>query len=415
MLHIAIDARYISSAPLGGGFRTYLAYLLHALHRHYINKKKRPYYHFHLWSIHPIHLTATKLPKHLMSVHLLKIPAHISPCQEKSYYLKAFQSEVLNHTPKINIVFFPHLELPGAIKKWSHANIKVVLTIHDLIPTHFIKASVLFSRKMRLNALNTKGIEHYLTLKLKHRFYDKILTVSPTSKQQILNVIGQAYNHKIVVTPLAGAASFKPYTKASFEKCIKDLMKRYPSFPSTLRYKCYILYFGSHTVRKNIALGMRACIEVLNTLPQLSHFTLVTVGSGRWMHEMTRKNLHHHISCLSNLAERDLAVLVAGARFTLQPSLIEGFDLPVLESIRAQTLPICSDIATHRDILGPTYPYFDPYRISDIKRVVEQFLTIDKREEAALLAQTKAHIRKFTWQKTALLTHKVFQELSSLS
>jgi glycosyltransferase involved in cell wall biosynthesis len=53
---------------------------------------------------------------------------------------------------------------------------------------------------------------------------------------------------------------------------------------------------------------------------------------------------------LRDLADEDLASLYAGAVATLAPSLYEGFDLPVVESLACGTPVVASDVAAHREV-----------------------------------------------------------------
>ncbi len=67
----------------------------------------------------------------------------------------------------------------------------------------------------------------------------------------------------------------------------------------------------------------------------------------------------HVIEC-GPLPDAILAVLMAGARAVLFPSIVEGFGLPILESLSLGTPVICSDIAPFRQVAGGVAEFLDP-------------------------------------------------------
>src|SRR3546814_7191149 len=97
----------------------------------------------------------------------------------------------------------------------------------------------------------------------------------------------------------------------------------------------YFLFFGAIEPKKNIARMLEAYLGSGSKSP------LVIVGAPGWgsdqdvklLKSMASLDKRKRIIWLGYLPREMLAMLIAGARATLFPSLYEGFGLPVLESI----------------------------------------------------------------------------------
>ena len=83
-----------------------------------------------------------------------------------------------------------------------------------------------------------------------------------------------------------------------------------------------------------------------------------------------------------------------------QPSLSEGFGLPVLEALACGTPVACSKAGSLPEIAGAAAIYFDPYKIDDMANAIN-----------AAMKQKRAVINNFSWEKTASQTLEVYQEL----
>ncbi|BBM89015.1 hypothetical protein COTS27_00702 [Spirochaetota bacterium] len=440
-LHIAVEARLISAHNEGMGIYTYLSNVLLGLQNKYnVNLHgEAPRYHFYLLGINEINLKRLGLLAEHCTVTLLPVSENNIYTYDKVAYFKVFQETVIAIKPKIDIVFFPHIEFPKDSHLWRKHGIKVVCVVHDLIPTYFIAPSVIlrgiFSGRIRLEAMSSEGVSYYTRIKFNHRYWDKIITVSKTSERHLLKVIGFKQKPKVIVTPLGADETFRPYDKKTWDNWLPTLMaKRFdPTCYShndeyhaslkdpnsaqvvgdPLRYKEYIVYYGGYGLRRNIVLAIRACLEVLAELPQFQHIKIVMVGYGIRTRTLIEQGLHKDLVFLKFMTKQELAILIAGAKFTLQPPLIEGFGLPILESVRLNTPPLCSDIETTPAIIGRKYPRFNPYRLKDIKRVIKYFLTCPPAELTRLLTEAKDNAKHFSWEKTATLTHEALSSLFS--
>jgi glycosyltransferase involved in cell wall biosynthesis len=121
-----------------------------------------------------------------------------------------------------------------------------------------------------------------------------------------------------------------------------------------------ILFVGHLEPRKNVALLLRA----LALEPKLGELWLA--GEGRADARSGLERLAHELGVAQRVkflglqSDRQLAELYATCRFVALPSLREGFDIPLVEALRAGAPVACSELAVHRELAGAAAAYFDP-------------------------------------------------------
>lgn len=85
---------------------------------------------------------------------------------------------------------------------------------------------------------------------------------------------------------------------------------------------------------------------------------------------------------LGFVAERELEMLLRGARLMVFPSLFEGFGLPVAEALAAGCPVACSDLSPLRELGGEALRVFDPRSVPAMAEAVRQLW-----DDAALRAR----------------------------
>jgi glycosyltransferase involved in cell wall biosynthesis len=101
----------------------------------------------------------------------------------------------------------------------------------------------------------------------------------------------------------------------------------------------YALFVSTIEARKNHLLLFRVWRRMLDDMPRDSVPTLVFAGRVGWLVDDLMKQLENtdyldrKICLIEDVSDAELASLYRGCRFTLFPSLYEGWGLPVTESL----------------------------------------------------------------------------------
>lgn len=108
--------------------------------------------------------------------------------------------------------------------------------------------------------------------------------------------------------------------------------------------------------------------------------------------------------------EEDSPILINGAKIFLFPSLYEGFGMPPLEAMACGIPVIASNAASLLEVVGDAAILVDPFSIDSIKEGMKHLLEDEnKRNELSFKGMERA--KQFTWDKSAEIIRKVFEEL----
>ena len=285
----------------------------------------------------------------------------------------------------IDLIFLPNLNIISL-----PTNIPTILTVHDLSWYHFPE---FYSLKMRLwhKLLNPK----YLIKKC-----HTLITPSNATKQDLLNTYS-VQSSLINIIPHGISSAFHP-----------EMESRDHGIRSRLKLpKRFALFVGTLEPRKNIL----SVIEAIKQYRELSRddLHLVLVGSWGWntnelRRRLWRKDVHSWVHKLGYIKSEDIPAIYRSATIFVWPSFYEGFGLPVLEALACGTPVITSHVSSMPEIAENSAIYIDPFNIQDItnaiKSVVQSKPLLDQLRKNGL-----EQAKKFTWEKTAKETIKLFE------
>ncbi len=158
---------------------------------------------------------------------------------------------------------------------------------------------------------------------------------------------------------------------------------------------CYFLQVGTLEPRKNHLLVVRALHRLSARLGARMPYA-VFAGRLGWKTEDLARELAAHdfldgrIRILKDVDDAGLAALYRGARFTVYPSFVEGFGLPVRESILFGKPCLASGTSSIPEAGGDLAEYFDPHDFVGFTEKLERWSIED-----SLVAERTARIRRF--------------------
>lgn len=177
----------------------------------------------------------------------------------------------------------------------------------------------------------------------------------------------------------------------------------------------YMLSVGTLRPGKNLARLIEAFAGVARN-PAVPPHDLVLVGKDDWPHGATRATalrfgLGDRVHITGYVSRADLVALLQGASALAFPSLHEGFGLPALEAMGAGVPVVASRQPALVELLGDAAVTFDALDAGEMAaRIAEVFSDAALRER--LSAAGRARAAQFTWEETARLTVRVFQEVA---
>ncbi|MGK0289510.1 MAG: glycosyltransferase involved in cell wall biosynthesis [bacterium] len=280
----------------------------------------------------------------------------------------------------------------NVISRLPNRPYKTVSTIHDLV---IFKYPELFTKK------HATLVQHMITHAVKNA--DHIITVSESTKSDLLQKFPKLKNDRVSVTPLAASEHFTQSSSQSIE----NIHSKYQLS------KTYFLSLGTFEPRKNLKRLIEAFRE-LKKKPSFEHVGLVLVGGSGWLDSGIGSNkeelAQEKIYPLGRVDDLDLPPLYSGALSFVYPSIYEGFGLPVLEAMSCGTPVITSQTSSLPEVAGKVGTYVDPLSINSIK---DAMISMLENEESRIELSQKVleKSKEFSWKKTANLTEVVYKQL----
>ena len=297
---------------------------------------------------------------------------------------------------QFNVIHYPNFH-PYFFSFPFSVPINSVITIHDLIPLIYPYAY----------PAGLKGRLRFQIQKLLLPKFKAVITISETSKKDIIRFLNIP-EEKIHVIYLAPRKIFKRLRSGKWQYTIQKKFN--------LPHK-FVLYVGDVNYNKNLNSLAKACKKI--------NVPLVMVG--KQAANNTVDNNHPENKPFANLLQdygKDKNLIRLGfvedkilvkiynlASVYVQPSLYEGFGLPVLEAMACGVPTICSRTQALCEIAGDNTEYFEPLNVNDMANGISKLLT-NKTLRSNLSKKGLKHISKFTWEKTARETIDVYQQIA---
>lgn len=301
--------------------------------------------------------------------------------------------EIVNQQKEADIVHYTFFDLFTRSLRFFKPRKPVIITIHDLTP-------LLFPTDF---PVGKRGKFNLFWQRRRARRADLIITDSQASKNDIVKLF-KIPERKIEVIYLAANPNLTP---ANSEE-IKKIRSQY-QLPKT-----YLLYVGDLNFNKNL----RQLIKTLKFLSDQIH--LVMVGKNFYPHHIPEWQAIEEQLHLSEVEQRvtfltkidndaELSALYTGALAYIQPSYYEGFGLPILEAMRAQTPVICHPNSSLTEVASQFALFSASLQARDFAACVNQVLEWSEEERTRRLKKAAAWEKHFTWERTAAQVYQTYK------
>lgn len=319
---------------------------------------------------------------------------------DQSIQLQEFTG--ISELKDIDVVHYPWFDLffhTLPIRKYF----PTVVTIHDIMPLVFSKHY----------PVGIKGKINFILQKTALKNCKAIITDSDVSKKDIIKYL-KVEEKKIHVVPLAADQQFKVMDN---DTELLHIKRKY-HLPDR-----FLLYVGDANWIKNVPFLIEGFSRIVG-LSEFSDIKLILVG-GVFLKDVENIN-HPELESLKQvqrlikqygleakiikpgqIEDRELVAFYNLATIYVQPSLYEGFGLPVLQAFACGTPVVSSDRGSLPEIGGQAAVYFDPTNLkqftSIISELIENSSLQNKLSKLGFLQSNQ-----FSWRKTAEETKLVY-------
>lgn len=249
-----------------------------------------------------------------------------------------------------------------------------------------------------------KGTINFRLQKQALKSVESIITITETSKKDIVRFLDIPAD-RVFPTHLAPNFSFKKQNRSTIKK-VKDKFDLPDKF---------VLYIGDVNWNKNL-------IRLIKAVKK-AKLKLVIVGKSAINENFDKGHIENKpLLTLQNMYGNDKDILRLGfvedselnaiwqmTTLYCMASLYEGFGLSVVEAMDAGVPVVCSRTQALVEVAGDAAVYFDPFDVDDIAdKLLETFNS--KSIQRELVAKGNIRVKKYSWEKTAKETIKVYKQ-----
>ncbi len=304
---------------------------------------------------------------------------------------------------KVNLMHFPHFNVPILTPT------KFVVTIHDLILTHFptLRATTLSPWLYRL-----KNLAYRLVIFAAVSRARRIIAVSQFTKNDLLKKF-KLPPGKILVT-YEGVANLAKGRDSLFVAKLDSE----ETLANCHSGQNFLLYVGNAYPHKNLERLLQVFVRLRALWPNLR---LVLVGKSDYFYkgleaEARRLNLFQPGNINSPVVfpdyvpDAELEILYQSARVYVFPSLYEGFGLPPLEAMVQGCPVVCAASSSLPEVLGDAALYFNPVDEEDMFNKINSVLA-NENLRRELIGRGYRQAKKYNWWECARQTEEIYRQI----
>lgn len=263
-------------------------------------------------------------------------------------------------------------------------NIKFICTIHDIALIVNPLAGSLKNAIMQ-NIYCKKSIFNA----------DLILTISNSTRNEIIRVFPNVNKNKIHINPIGF-----------------DLMTGLKKAPLRPNIECdnFLLFMGTLDTRKNICNIIKAFFDYKTRIK--SNLKLVLAGgNGNASKEafklVNKSKYSNDVIFTGYITKEEKISLLSNCSFFIFPSNYEGFGIPILEAYSFGKIVLVANNSSLREVAGDFAPYVENSNdYISISKKIEEIISYDKKEVNIIKEKIGLQIEKFSWDKCSKKTYE---------
>ena len=276
---------------------------------------------------------------------------------------------------------------------------KFVVTVHDLIP-------LLFPANF---PPGIKGAASWHIQKKLLERADGLIAVSQNTAGDIVKLLNFSKQKVTVIYEAAGdifgIIKDKQILQATREK--HHLSER------------YLLYVGDVNYNKNISNLIRAFKKVTEEFKDIN---LILIGKSfqgnipesiNLKKEINKLGLNNRVRMPGFVSQEDLVFYYNLASLYIQPSIYEGFGLPVLEAMSCGTPVVCGKNSSFPEIGGNAAIFTNVQNPDQFAQTIIKSLTLSPAKKDQLRKKGLEQAHKFSWEKAAGETCDLYEKICS--
>jgi len=272
-----------------------------------------------------------------------------------------------------------------------HRSCPAVVTIHDLAFMHYPEI------------LDEAASAYYGQVKTNSSRADAIIAVSEATRQDIAQFLDIPIEQIDVIYEAAAPL----YTQIDLRVGEARVLNGTPVEADT-----FMLFVSTLEPRKNLPTLLQALRICLDRKPEVG-YRLVVVGRRGWRDEaifnaVRDLRLGEHVLFAGGVGQYDLRWLYNACRMYINPSLYEGFGLPLLEAMACGAACLAAATSSLPEIGGDAAIYVPPLDAAVWADEIEA-LWDDQERRAELGRIGLARARRFSWLRAARETLHVYQ------
>ncbi|MEQ9916365.1 glycosyltransferase family 1 protein [Pectobacterium aroidearum] len=167
----------------------------------------------------------------------------------------------------------------------------------------------------------------------------------------------------------------------------------------------YIVAVGSRQPGKNFSALCEA-----TKIGKFSIPVVIVGGYDKTVFSKTGSDVNGNVIDAGYVDDDELVALIKNAKAYVQPSLYEGFGLPVAEAMCLGVPVLCSCAASLPEVCGDAAIYFDPHSPSDISEKINNFINNESKHAEYRDACEKRSLL-YSWDRSA---ENLLSELKSM-